>query len=254
MIVAGIDLAAEPRGTALTLLQISTESVAVTEVKVGLTDADLVSLTDSAVKIGIDCALGWPIAFAEFIAAQSSTTDNGPVFEGDIDFRRRLAYRDTDRAVHELTGRWPLSVSTDRLGMAAIRCAGLVSALGATGANVSRAGDGKVVEVYPAGAIRLWNIESAGYRQDSQKRSRLLNDIKLAAPWLELGKFGPALVESCDAFDSLLAALSAYAAALGLSTVPSAEQLPLARIEGWVHLPTTKLEYLNPAIRLGLES
>ncbi len=46
-----------------------------------------------------------------------------------------------------------------------------------------------------------------------------------------------ACIESDDALDALLAALIARAAALGLTVPPGADDLELARREGWIHLP-----------------
>jgi hypothetical protein len=49
----------------------------------------------------------------------------------------------------------PLSVATNRIGLAATRCAGLLARLAADGRPVDRAGTGVVVEVYPAAALKL---------------------------------------------------------------------------------------------------
>ena len=58
------------------------------------------------------------------------------------------------------------------------------------------------------------------------------------APWLE---WAPGAWEACvasdDALDAVLCALIARAAALGLTAPPPAEELELARAEGWIHLP-----------------
>lgn len=168
-------------------------------------------------------------------------------FDGDLEFRRTLAYRTTDFLVHRQTGRWPLSVATDRLGMAAIRCAGLLSKLAQVGFDVSRSGEGHVAEVYPAGSMRVWKLGASGYRADSTIRIRLLKELQATATWLRIGPFAKTLIESCDAFDSLIAALSAYGVRLGFSSGPSAAQIAIAQIEGWVHLPNTELMSLDPA-------
>jgi len=60
---------------------------------------------------------------------------------------RPAAYRLTDEVLHQEVGIWPLSVSTDRIGVTAMRCAPLLDALAAADHPVDRAGGGRVVEV-----------------------------------------------------------------------------------------------------------
>lgn len=64
----------------------------------------------------------------------------GSIRRTDRDHRRELRYRATDYRVRQITGRWPLSVSTDRIGVAAMRCASLLDSLAAQGAPVDRCG------------------------------------------------------------------------------------------------------------------
>ncbi len=241
MLIAGLDLSAEPKGTALALLEVSPKMVTLQSLELGLRDAQIVAASTGVEKLGIDCALGWPIEFIDFLQQQVSPSIHAKEFEGSIELRRTLAYRETDRMVREVTKRWPLSVSTDRLGMAAIRCAGLLSALGVTGANVSRIGEGLVVEVYPAASMRIWQLDSTGYRNDADVRARLLRDLCAAAPWLEVSGHEALLTESHDACDSLIAALATLAVVVGHATTPPEHLLERARVEGWVHLPTASL-------------
>ncbi len=49
------------------------------------------------------------------------------------------------------------------------------------------------------------------------------------------------MIESCDSFDAVIAALAARAAWLGHYDKPRADQLTQAKIEGWVALPTVTL-------------
>lgn len=241
MLIAGLDLSAEPKGTALSVLEVSSVGVKLQTLELGLRDSQIVAAATSVGKIGIDCALGWPIEFVEFLQQHAAATPESSPFEGSIELRRTLAYRETDRMVREETKRWPLSVSTDRLGMAAIRCAGLLSAIAATGANTSRAGEGLVVEVYPAASMRIWQLDSAGYRNDADVRARLLRDLCTVAPWLVVSGHEALLTESHDAFDSLIAALATLAVVVGHATKPPEHMLERARVEGWVHLPSASL-------------
>jgi hypothetical protein len=52
------------------------------------------------------------------------------------------------------------------------------------------------------------------------------------------------MVESCDAFDAVIAALATRAAALNQYEKPSAQLLAQAKIEGWIALPNQSIEAL----------
>lgn len=241
MLTAGVDLAAESRGTALAIVEWSTAGARVSDLQIGVDDATIVEAASVVVKLGIDCAFGWPDEFVVFVNSRSDVSGDAPDADGGMDWRRTLAYRETDREARRLTGRWPLSVSTDRLGLTAMRCAGLLDRIAASGVAVDRAGAGVVVEVYPGASLRLWGLDTAGYRTDQTSRERLLAAMSVRAPWLEVGDFAGSMVASGDAFDAVVAALAARSAAVGASTVPPPESAERARREGWIALPTGAL-------------
>ena len=145
MLTAGVDLAAEPRGTALALVEWSTDRARLLRLEVGVADEPIVEIARTVEKIGVDCALGWPHEFVEFLVDHANLDGRRKSFDGGMDWRRRLAYRETDRDVRTQTGRWPLSVSTDRLGLTAMRAAGLMSRMSDAGLDVNRSGLGVVV-------------------------------------------------------------------------------------------------------------
>lgn len=244
MITVGIDLAAEAKGTALAGIEWSQGAANLTSLQLGVTDEALVQAAHAVDKVGIDCALGWPVEFIEFLNRQSQMGSHIDPIDGSIDARRRLAYRETDRRVREITGRWPLSVSTDRLGLTAIRCAGLLSSMQASGISIDRSGSGKVVEIYPGASLRLWGFETKGYRASADIRRELLVHLKGLAPWFSFVPHIDLMVESCDAFDAVIAALATRAAALNQYEKPSAQLLEQAKIEGWIALPNQPLEAL----------
>lgn len=241
MLSAGVDLAAEPKGTALAVIEWSTNHARLVDLQLGVTDGVIVEIADQVDKIGIDCAFGWPVEFVEFVARHSDLESTQPDIDGGMDWRRRLAFRDTDRFVRERTKRWPLSVSTDRLGLTAMRCAGLLARIHASGVPVDRAGFGTVVEVYPAATLRLWGFDTAGYRAFPAAREMLLSLVQNEAPWFDFAGLAPLMISSCDAFDAVVAAMAARNAALGKYEVPSAAQMERARSEGWIALPTGPL-------------
>ena len=246
MLIAGLDLAAQPKGTALAVLDWSAQNAKLVSLQLSVTDEEIVSSTQDCIKLGIDCALGWPAAFIDFVSNYSKESLVTANFGGGIDWRRELAYRETDREVHRLTGRWPLSVSTDRLAMTALRCAGLLSKLQAASVPIDRSGLGKVVEIYPAASMRIWGIEFAGYRNSESMRANLIGHVKQAAPWLDLANFESLMIESCDAFDAVIASLATSSAAFGKSTTPPEDKAQLAKIEGWVAMPLGALSDLKP--------
>lgn len=244
MLTAGIDLAAEPAGTALAIVEWHDSRAVLIELSCGVADDAIVHATTGVAKIGIDCALGWPREFVDFLVQHSQLTDSRPDVDGGMDWRRRLAFRETDRQVREITGRWPLSVATDRLGVTALRAAGLLSRLGKAGVNVDRSGGGAIAEVYPAASLRLWGLHTPGYKTSREAREILLEALLQVAPWIDLGDEAERMVESSDAFDAVIAAFAARSAALGLSTVPDEECRQQAQIEGWIALPTQPISSL----------
>ena len=207
-----------------------------------VSDDRIVEASQLADKTGLDCPLGWPEPFVAMITSHRS----GPVtaFEGEgAQWRRRLAYRLTDEVVRETTGIIPLSVAADRIAHAAFRCAGLLAMLAADGQDVDRCGGGRIVEVYPAATLSRWGLTYRGYkgRGKQVQHGDLVGALCTAAPWLELGACEALVRHSHDAFDSVIAALSARAAAIGKATRPDDEQRMIARTEGWIALPTCQL-------------
>jgi len=244
VLTAGVDLAAEPQGTALAVIEWSSGSAKVINLQLGVTDEPIVQVSSQVAKLGIDCALGWPQEFVNFMVQQADVNLSGHSFDGGMDWRRTLAYRETDRNVREQTGRWPLSVSTDRLGLTAMRCSGLLSRLKAEGVVIDRSGTGLVAEVYPGASLRLWGFTTSGYRSSADIRRELLSEVKAHAEWFVPGEYEDLMISSCDAFDAVIAAFAARAVAQGQYLPPREDQLALARLEGWVTLPQGTLHSL----------
>lgn len=240
----GVDLAAEPTRTALASIHWDAGTARLTHLQLGIRDAEIVEKSKDATVIGIDCAFGWPIEFVDFVTAHANRTKNVRAHSG-IDLRRRLAYRHTDRAVREQTGRWPLSVSTDRLGMTAIHCAELLGTFADAGEHVDRSGAGRLAEVYPAAALRTWGLLTPGYKTDPGARTLAADAVLDALPRLQTTPEQRALLgKSDDALDSLVASLIARAHALGKTLPVPPELLEAVKIEGWVALPTCSIAAL----------
>ena len=140
----------------MAVLRWSVTGAAVQSLVLEVDDAAITNAATDADKLGIDCPLGWPDDFLLFLQEHHAGQLVAPQEVGGQDWRRKLAYRATDRAVRERTGLTPLSVAADRIGLTAMRAAGILSRLAAEGRPVDRAGNGIVVEVYPAASLRCW--------------------------------------------------------------------------------------------------
>ena len=244
MLTAGVDLAAEPQGTALAVVDWGPSQAVVVDLQLGVTDEPIVNVASHVDKLGIDCAVGWPEQFVKFMVQQAEANLSQHNFDGGMKWRRTLAYRETDKQVRELTGRWPLSVSTDRLGLTAMRCAGLLSRLSEAGIPLDRAGTERIAEVYPGASLRLWGLHTSGYRTSEDIRRDLLRELKAQVAWFNPGDFEDLMVTSCDAFDAVIAAFAARAVARGQAVTPRKDQLSRAKTEGWICLPQGTLQSL----------
>ncbi|MGJ9426144.1 DUF429 domain-containing protein [Nesterenkonia halotolerans] len=241
MRTGGVDLAAENKGTALAVIEWTPDRARLEQLSLDVDDAEITEVAAGVARLGIDCAFGWPDEFVGFVTAHADLAQPQTP-DGGMAWRRTLAYRQTDRQVRERSGRWPLSVSTDRIGLTAMRCAGLLGRLAGSGLVVDRSGrDGAVVEVYPGATLRVWKWEMRGYRSDPEVRRSLVQRMRREAPWFELGARAELMVESTDAFDAVVAALAARAAATGRYDPPPAEHQERAEREGWIILPSCPL-------------
>ena len=165
----------------------------------------------------IDCPLGWPDAFVDFVTAHRS--GHAALLPDDMGrgWRRPLTMRRTDAFVQEKLHLVPLSVSADRIAHVALRCAVLLAKLDAAGRPVDRSGAGAVIEVYPAASLLGWGLRHRGYKQPRTPDVlvAVAGDLLAAAPWLDCGPHVETIRRSHDAFDAAIAALTARAASQG---------------------------------------
>jgi predicted nuclease with RNAse H fold len=244
----GIDLASQAKETAACWAIWLDGGAEVAEVgSEPLTNDVLIGLMAQADRVAIDAPFGWPLPFVEAVGAWS---ERG---QWPTEDRALLRHRETDRAVRA-RGQIPLSVSSDRIAVAAMRCAHVLREFATvTGTPVDRLG-GIVIEAYPAAALRSWGLAYSGYKGHKPpqvvQRKKLLDDLTEAAPWLHAPD---SLYRGCEksdhVLDSLVCALVARAVTLGLTFLPTTEQLPLARAEGWIHVPMPGTLELLPAQR-----
>lgn len=246
----GIDLSAEPVRTAVCTVTWAPGAATVEPPIRPADDAAVLAACSIADRVGIDCPFGWPEPFLVAMAAHVEGLPWPGRDQSPGDYRRELRYRATDYYVHAATGRWPLSVSTDLIGVAAMRCASLLDALAARGSPVDRSGNGLVMEVYPAAALREWQLLRKSYKVDPEVLDAMVTELRDRLPDLRFPEGDEAYRRSDHAFDALICALVARAGQCG-GTVPpqTADQQRRALTEGWIHLPSGGPPSLEHLIR-----
>jgi predicted nuclease with RNAse H fold len=236
MITAGVDLSSQVAKTAACVIDWFDEHAKVVELTQGVDDDSISALIAKVDKLGIDVPLGWPIAFAEAVFGYSA--DGSWPTEYRHTENKNYRYRRTDLWVwNNLETSPPLSVSADRISLPAMRAAALLSHVSQ---STARDGSGVVVEVYPAAALRRWGLRSRQYKrkENSVARRELVARLLTETLWLSIESSDVDLcIDSDDAFDALVAALVARAAAIELVDPIPNEDLTSALREGWIAVP-----------------
>jgi predicted nuclease with RNAse H fold len=244
MLTVGVDLATQPAKTAVARIAWSKNAAHVIGLETHGTDEVILNACQEADFVGIDAPFGWPDTFVAFVNQHREGFQVAQDGGSDIS-RRQMAYRLTDLVVAEEFGRWPLSVSTDRIGLTAMRASSLLTRVRDSSEVVDRAGGGRFAEVYPAVALKVWELRASSYKgANSAHLSALVDDLLAAAPWLSLGTFDTTCRQNDDAFDAIIAALISRAHALGRWRTPSEDQAVTAAREGWIVVPSAGLSEL----------
>lgn len=236
MITVGIDLASQPVRTGLCVLEWAGEARCL-ELRTGVDDGEIVAAATASDKCGIDVPLGWPDDFVATVATHHAG-GTPPSIEGT----ERLRMRATDIWVWRRHGRRPLSVSTDLIGVTALRAVQIQRMMAAaTGRPVDRTGAGLVVETYPAAALAAWGLPSSRYKGATPGSDETLAELAVAVTERFDVALDPAdarlAATNDDAFDALVCAIVARLAATGRTTGPPADLADVAAREGWIHVP-----------------
>ncbi|MDY6810310.1 MAG: DUF429 domain-containing protein [Actinomycetota bacterium] len=241
MRTAGVDLAASPTRTAVAVIEWVDGMARLVELAMPADDERITELVVGAERIGIDAPFGWPDAFVNLVVAQHrGRLESGRRLD-DIEHRRPLAYRRTDRVVAAAKLGNPLSVSADQIAHVAFRCAGLLADLGVTDRV-----EGWAVEAYPAAALKHWGLTHRGYKGVARREvlAASYGTVSTRAPWLDCGAYRELLRVDDNAFDAVITALIARAAALGRTRLPEGADREVAAREGWIHVPDCGLDEL----------
>ena len=235
--------------------------------------------TSDVARIGIDSPFGWPVAFVNALSNHRNRPGlydwprndpevyAGPEEKSEEEYRD-LKYRATELVVwkrvkkvvqKKRTPLKPISVAVNSLGSVAIRNASLLSRAGAKGLSVDRSGSaGHFVEVYPAAAFAQWKIDTTGYKKSEKEggrciRVKVLKQLRKASACLkELTDETISMLSQSDHLvDAFVSSIVALMAELDRRPGPKCEKEPLthpipagmealAKIEGWIVLPTQK--------------
>lgn len=237
----GVDLSANPAKTGACL--IDWEAVTVDLLPRPTEDDAILAAAREADMVALDVPLGWPDGFVQAVVAHHAGTGWPPVAYPPPGDRLPLRYRATDLAVRARGGA-PLSVSSDLIGVAAMRGARLQQLLEDDGIPVDRSGmSGRVIETYPAMALRQWGLRSTGYKGRTNAdtcRTLVAELLVMCGP---IGVVASATLEGCDddALDAFVCALVARARLLGRTDPPPPHLGSTAHREGWIHLPSAGL-------------
>ena len=238
-VTIGIDLAAQPQRTSACQVTWYPDHLDV-EYLPERHDAALLGLLAGPAKVGLDCPLGWP---SDFVATVSAHHRNEPlperVIRGALD---PLSYRLTDEVTWQ-AGKLPLSVSTNLLGVVALRAARLLDGLRRDGVAVDRSGmTGPVAETYPGAALRFWRLAGpASYRKAGavDARTHIIDGLGAQLGFPVTDEVRARCQASHDDLDAFVCALIARAVDLGRTTPPlTSRERQLAVVEGWIHVPT----------------
>lgn len=232
----GIDLSSKPERTAACVIDWMEKEARVTTLKVGVDDSCILSLAVDSDWTGIDAPFGWPDEFVAMISQHQTGSADLPPLSDEL--KKKLCYRLTDHRVFKRTGKWPLAVAADRIAIVTMRGIRLLAKLGVK----DRSGVDGVVEVYPAAALRRWELIPAGFKgpKNGAALADFVQTLQAKAPWLILPVAAPKLFAKNDhAFDAVICALVARARALDLTERPAPTELATAQREGWIAIPDT---------------
>ena len=253
--VLGVDWATEAKSRAAVELVLEGTTLSLERVKEPFSDTDAgTEFNDTGLDvIAVDTPFGWPAAFTTFVS-QWSAMSGGVQPPSSDSFR----FRNTDLVVKAETGKQPLSVSSNFIGLTTRSWTDVVANAGVS--NRIDTGQGSpserpIIEVYPGASLKVFakssppnsNISTDDFKKKRASRERTLRGLVSMFGVTDPHGLFDRLVgvgeEDSDAADAFIAALTGLAylghlqgwSVRGPST--SNEQ-SLASTEGWIFFPT----------------
>ena len=245
----GIDLSSQPERTAVCVLQQNTPNVfKIQEMKIGCNDAQLHDFIKQTKFIGIDAPFGWPIAFQNAVTTWNTCDWNDSmvwekVLEGKKILQEKLRLRETDRRLQEMKiGVTPLSVSTDKISLPAMRAMLLLKRFGVKDkTGMTPFNDKHFYEVYPAATLACWKMNRAGYKKADaiSIRQKIVEQITQKFSFVDSADDLISCTKTDHQLDALICALTAFKASIKQTNWPPPSDLDESVIhqEGWIHLP-----------------
>ncbi len=244
MITVGVDLASKSNDTAIAVIEWGTERSRALRVILGADDEMILDEAKRADFVGIGSPFGWPDPFFEFVSQNRVGRVEEPRRAATVSGRDEIMYRTTERRVREWLGLKLMPSISNMLGSTVLRCAGIQTRLAEAGVSVIRGEGGRVFEVYAPASLMAWGLHEPSYKTQSASRARILEQVGRRLS-LDLGEYRALCVDSDDATDALVAAMTARAVALGLWREPIDDgERARASTEGWICVPNGTIETL----------
>ena len=254
MITCGVDLSSQTTDTAVAVIDWSSSSPRVTQVEVGVDDEAILDAIAGSAAAAIAAPFGWPDAFVDFLVGNRAGRLPEPRRVATTSGRDLIMYRITDLRLREMLGLRLMASTASAIAPTTLRCAGILERLRERGVAPARGGGGRVVEAYAPASLFAWGLDEPKYKTTPAARVRIVEQLARRLS-LDLGSFRASIMESDDALDALVCALTARAVALGRWRRPiDPEETRHAPTEGWVCVPEGTIDALRegPAARPGV--
>ena len=234
---AGVDFAANPKDTWIAVGKTDAAGrLQITEIRGNISDGEMIVISRAGHRVfAIDAPFGWPDGFVSFVSDYHMGRTPGSVKR--LDFR----FRKTDKFIHETVGKWPLSASTDRLGIVAHRLTSILSEFTDCDVPPFREAGRRTmaIEVYPAATLLALGIDPTGYKKEPNIRREVLR--QLSAFGLDVpSDLATLCVDGDDALDAAICALTGHLHSLGETVGPP--DGAVVRKEGWIFVPKSRVK------------
>jgi predicted RNase H-like nuclease len=180
--------------------------------------------------LAMDAPLGWPQDLGRTLANHMA----GMPLQAESN---QLFRRETDRFVQRTFGKAPLDVGADRIARTALSALKLLDTLSKkTGNVIPLAWDANftgiaAIEVYPAGTLRVSQVQSSAYKRPEQIEVR-----RQILQWLsketDLPEELSLPLADADALDAMICVLAGADFLAGRAYTPT--DLSLVQKEGWI--------------------
>jgi hypothetical protein len=239
--VAGLDMASSPKNRGICVIEALVRPpcnvirCGTVVLGSGASDEDVLSLFSTVDAVGVDIPLAWPLAFSNLLSGGAEPSL--PLADRQLPSLESLRFRTVDLYVKTITGRYPLSVSSDLVAVPALKMRLLLWRMEPEARK-------KALEVYPAASLARWGLPNRGYKgsRGASVRQEIAGAIVSAiGQKLTLTpKQKESLVRDHNVLDSFVCALTALAQIYGLCDAPDEAGFnSVPPEEGWIWVPAS---------------